>query len=241
MTYFDRNGNKIEFDIEEMKDVDHGNCANVFLDKTMIFKKYYSNTTTVYRLKANIFDILKDINHESFIKLFEIYSINSKFNLLKFKINKKLFRIDSYTAQYYQKEKINVLYEFIDYLLDNFREIEILNDIFNENQIVTADLKRKNMIINSSHMIIVDPDMFYKWNTPNFNYKKLQRINKKNLLYLFRDICYSYIEEENKDTKKMLTRLRKLTDIDITESTEITYEISKRLGHVKRPINYFRK
>lgn len=233
MIYYNRDGESREFDKNRMEYVDHGKCAEVFHDGNIIFKEYYSTTKNIRRLSPDIFDILKDINNEYFIDIFEIYSKQKNIEDTK----ESTFKIDAYTAKYYEKENINVLYEPTNYLLENFREIERLSDFFSKNQILTIDLHIDNIIINSNQMIIVDPDCF-KIDRLN---KNLQLINKLLILHLFYSMCKSDILYEKENKEQMLRILSDFVDISINQNTDITYEISKRLKYVKRPIDYFKK
>ena len=158
--------------------------------------------------------------------------------IIQYKANVRKFFVDAYTAEYYSDDSVNVLYESIDYILDNFNELEKLFDIFTDNLIITDDVKRKNSILSHSGIIIIDPDTFY---TSSFPKQDIAVINKKELLTLFRSVCTSSIGKiENHDDilKKIVLDL---TNIDIGSKTDITYEISKKLTYVKKPIDYLTK
>lgn len=68
--------------------------------------------------------------------------------------------------------------------------------------------------------------------------------NKKELLYLFKSILLDSAKK-NENCKEWLLINAKfnsdLTDFEIEENTNITKELSKRLGYVKRPVDYFIK
>ena len=95
----------------------------------------------------------------------------------------------------------------------------------------------KNEII----IIIIDPDAFY---ISKESPKDLFVRNKKELLYIFKSLLL-HSARENENSKKWLLINRKidndLTNFEIEENTNITNEFSKRLGYVKRPIDYFIK
>lgn len=236
MAYFSRKGQLLE--IGNMKYLASGECASVRYSNEIIFKEYFSDTIINCRLSEKLFDVLKDINDKHFIKLFEIYSDMSLSELIQYNIGLRAFIVDAYTAKYYGDDSINVLYESIDYLLDNFSELEKLFDIFSDNSIVADDVKRENAILSHNGIIIIDPDKFYK---ASFSKQDIAFENKNKLLALFMSICISCLEkEENKD--QFITKIfLDLVNISIDNKTDITYEISKKLKHVKKPIDYLRK
>lgn len=236
MTYYNRKGKTLKK--EKMQYLSSGQCASVCHNNKIILKEYFSDTFLNCRLTTKLFDILKDIDDKHFIKLFEIYSDMNLSELIQYKINARKFIVDAYTAKYYNDDSVNALYESVDYILDNFSELEKLFNIFTDNSIITDDVKRQNAIFSPSGIIIIDPDTFY---TASYPKEDITIANKRELLILFRSICISGIEKnENKDeifNKIVLD----LANINVDNKTDITYEISKKLKYVKKPIDYLRK
>ena len=145
-----------------------------------------------------------------------------------------LFIVDAYTAEYYLEEKIDVLSKSIDYLLDNFRGLEILFTIFSNNGVLTSDIHRNNVILNTQKIILIDPDWFWLYKKKDIIIK-----NKKNLLQLFKDICmYSSTDDPSFEIKMFVNQL---LDFKVDEKTDITYEFSRKLKGYKRPIDYLSK
>lgn len=236
MAYYNRKGKALK--IKNMEYLSSGECSSVRHNNEIILKEYFSDTLINFRLTIELFDVLRDIDNKHFIKLFEIYSDMTLSELLQYKINIRKFIVDAYTAKYYSDDSVNALYESVDYILDNFSELEKLFDIFTDNSIVSDDVKRKNARLSQSGIIIIDPDMFY---TASFSKQDIAIANKKELLTLFRSICICGIEKcENKDEieKKIILDL---ADINVDNKTDITYEISKKLKYVKKPIDYLIK
>lgn len=148
------------------------------------------------------------------------------------------FTVDAYTAKYYPDNSVNALLENKDYLLDNFKELEILFKIFSENMICTADIKKDNTVIGKDGIVIIDPDLFY---TMEFGKELISTLNKKNLLYLFRSIFINSLKgKPNYD--RMVTYIdSELVNIKVTDTTDVTQEISKKLRYVKRPIELVKR
>lgn len=136
MTYYNRNYEKITLKKSSLKFLDCGTCGKILHNKNTIFKEYFPTTSPRFRLKPEEFDILKNIDNPHFIKLFDIYTNLSLLKLLKNKRKKSPFKIDAYTAKYYPDDSVDALYEQKDYILDNFKELEILFDIFTNNAIL---------------------------------------------------------------------------------------------------------
>lgn len=238
MAYYNRNGNTLKIKRKEMEYLTSGECASVSHNSEIILKEYFSDTLINCRLSPKMFDILKDINDKHFIKLVEIYSDMNLSELIQYKTNIRKFFVDAYTAEYYSDDSVNVLYEPTDYILDNFSELENLFDIFTDNSIITDDVKRKNARLSHNGIIIIDPDTFYTSSLPK---QDIAIANKKELLTLFRSICTNSIGNIENHDDILRKIVLDLADIDINSKTDITYEVSKKLAYVKKPIEYLIK
>lgn len=234
--YYNRNYKKLK--LNNMEYLNNGGCAEVLHNEEIIFKEYYYETSHNYRLDEKMFDILKNIHNSHFIELFDIYSDFNFTELLKNKIGMLPFTVDAYTAKYYPDNSVNALLENKDYLLDNFKELEILFKTFSENMICTADIKKDNTVIGKDGIVIIDPDLFY---TMEFGKELISTLNKKNLLYLFRSIFINSLKgKPNYD--RMVTYIdSELVNIKVTDTTDVTQEISKKLRYVKRPIELVKR
>ncbi len=236
MAYYNRNKETLK--LNNMKYLNHGHCAKILYNKDIIFKKYYQETILDFRLSPEMFDILKDVNNPHFIELLDIYNKSNFAKMLKNKFIKSQFITDAYTAKYYPNNSINILEEQKDYILDNFRELENLFNIFSEHiGVCTEDIKKDNTVINKEGIIIVDPDLFFTMDTST---SLISILNKKNLLNLFKSICIESLVNEA-DYNKLLTCIHNDFNIKVEENTDITHEISKKLKYVKKPIDLFTK
>lgn len=240
MAYYNRQLQRLKLKREKLKYLDRGCCAKTLCYGDKVFKKYFHETGDGSRLKPEVFDILRDINNDYFIKIFEIYSDMDLSELLIYLLDKSSFQVDSYMAKYYLNNPINVLEGPIDYISDNFRELDILFDIFTNSGIQTKDVKRENTAMSSNGIVILDPDCFYMSKDSE---STLKTKNKEKLLGLFKSICRDSAESEcyvnSKELKEKIDE--KVGDIHVTENTDVAYEISKKLRYVKKPIDYFMK
>jgi len=231
MRYIDEKGKKIEIDISALKYFNSGHCAKVYRNKDEIVKQYYAHTYLLDRLKINVFNILKQIDHPNFIKLYKAYMTRYK-NLL---INR--YYIDMYTAKYYKKEDIIPTFINKDYLLDNINNMENLFQIFSDNKIKADDVRVSNVVFTKESIIIIDPD-FYK--TSKDTRKNIENWNKKILFELFKEILLAGLK--NGDRTSMYGWIYDTFKInEITERTDLAHELSKKLKYVKRPIDVIRK
>ena len=238
MPYYNRNYKKI--DLSSMEFLENGGCAEVLHNKEIIFKKYYPKILHNFRINEKMFDIFKNINNPHFVELFDIYSNFNFIELLKNKMKILPSSVDAYTAKYYPDNSVNVLFEHKDYILDNFKELEMLFKIFSENMICTDDIKRDNAIIGKDGIVIIDPDLFY---TMDSSKDSIFTLNKKNLLKLFRSIFINSFSVENEpDYGKFISFIdTELVNIEITNNIDVVHEISKKLKYVKKPIELFKK
>ena len=236
MAYYNREYKKINLD--NMKYLNNGYCAKVLYDNNIIFKEYYHETAPDCKLSIEMFDILKEIDNPHFIELLDIYSDFSLTKLIKNRMNILPFFPDAYTAKYYQDDSVNVLQEHKDYILDNFRELEILFKIFTDNMICTSDVKRANAILNKNGIIIIDQDLFY---IDKCSKRSISIKNKEKLLVLFRSICMASITKEQDYNEVLSLVYGELSNIKVRKNTNITHEISKKLKYVKKPIDLLKQ
>lgn len=222
------------FDLEkgDMQYLNHGSCANVYYNQDIIFKEYFPKTPIGCRISEEMFDILKTIIHPCFLNLFDIYG-DFRFSE---SIKQEVFQVNSYTGKYYQDDYVNVLEECKDYILDNFRQLEKLIEIFTDNGIAIYDVKRDNIILRRNGMVMIDPDFFYK---ADLEKSLIADINCQELLNLFKRILQYAVKDLSKNLNlELLFRLyEELTDIEVSKDLDFIYEISKKLRYVNKPID----
>lgn len=243
MSYYNRDCKKL--DLSTMRYLDSGSSANIYCNSKIIFKKYFNNLDYRDKINIDIFDLLKEIDNPHLIKLYDIYYNMNLLNLLLYKMEITTFNVDGYTGKYYGDDSVKFLNANIDYILENFKELEQLFQTFTNNGILTSDIKNNNTILSSEHIIIIDPDRF---SFSSDSQSSIAIHNKKKLLQLFRSLCYYGAKEiEYSYTnywqiiKKIETEFNSDDAIIVSNKTDITSEISKKLKYVKTPIEYFIK
>lgn len=236
MRYIDGDGKKVKFNMNEFKFLDSGGCASVYDNNILIFKRYHKGTPNNLKLRKDVFNILKQIKSANFIKLYNSYYV--EYNYKRINFNDEY--LDAYTAEYYQKENIIPALINKDYLLENLKKLDDLFELLSDNRIETNDVRVQNTILTKESIVIIDPDFF----EIHRNSKKEIRIwNKARLLNLVRDLLLKI--ELFKDYNTMEKMERWFDDNfdlnEITESTDLAYELSKKLKYVKKPIEVIRK
>lgn len=239
MKYYDKNGNLVEFKNYEY--LNQGGCASVLYNvkKQLILKKYFDIICPEDRIQEKMFNLLKCIKNPHFIELYDIYC---HFSLKEYP--ERNFHIDAYSARYYPDDSLNVLYENKDYLLDNIRELDELFSVFSSNLIITNDIKRKNLLVGKENIVIVDPDLFHFGNPINDAENPLyiiEIINKNNLVDIFRFVLASCFENDENYLENVLYIDRELTNFDVSNDTDIAYELSLKLKNVNKPIELFNR
>lgn len=218
-----------------MKYLSQGDCGEVSYNDEIILKEYFGFINNSYRIKEKVFDILKSIDDKHLIELYDIYTAKNKIKIFFGKLLQCQFKVDYYTAKYYSDNSVNVLNEPKEYLLENLFELQKLFNILTENNICTKDVKRANTIIGKEGIVIIDPDLFY---IPKEK-ENVALINQLNLLNLFKSICLASIDTK-RDLDSILKYLEKeVLDFNLTEKTDISYEISKKLKYRKCPKDIF--
>lgn len=218
-----------------MKYLSQGDYWEVSYNDEIILKEYFWFINNSYRIKEKVFDILKSIDDKHLIELYDIYTAKNKIKIFFGKLLQCQFKVDCYTAKYYSDNSVNALNEPKEYLLENLFELQKLFNILTENNICTKDVKRANTIIGKEGIVIIDPDLFY---IPKEK-ENVALINQLNLLNLFKSICLASIDTK-RDLDSILKYLEKeVLDFNLTEKTDISYEISKKLKYRKCPKDIF--
>lgn len=248
MAFYNRSGKKLDLKLYDMQYLGSGVCAKVLHNSDVAFKEYFPSTPEEKRLSPSDFDVLKGVNNPHFIELYDIYSNFDLLELLKLKIKRQQFSTGAYTAKYYPDDSVNVLLENKDYILDNFRELEKLFEMFAEDNIMVHDLKRDNSILGKNGIVLIDPDLFvvnpdlrdlidpdlYAMFKSRFS---MLAENKNNLLFLLDNIFADASLRMGLDDESSSAAFDDLFDFKVGQNTDVTHEISKRLQYVKKPID----
>ncbi len=235
MNYYNRDGRKLDLFVENLVYLRSGYHAQVFHDASRAFKKYYQDVPTTERISLPMFDYLRGMHHPHLITLDDAYCELEEDRLFLLQNQIIPFQVDAYTSAYYVDPSINVLLASTDYLIDNFRELDLLLETFTRDGVMVTDLFRKNVILDPDHMILIDPDGFRIEETMMLSYQ-----NKKRLVGLLKDICRS-AAFHTPEVAVMPSKVMNLLDIEVHQDTDVAYELFKKLRSFSRPIDYLKE
>ncbi len=226
--FYDHDGNEHFIDLS--REFNNGCCGRVYFldeDNKRVFKKYYVNTLSDYRLKYSVFVILNEMRHPNIICPLEDY-YDSKPDDLKPSI------MAGYTYDYIIGHAVDLLYRPKDYLLENLRSIEKLFDQLAKEGVQVSDLKPDNVVLNENRIVIIDPDCFQKM--PKEAIKYTSRMNKRLLLYLMRDL----LSKNMGPTSFCIRDINSLFSSELEDEKDMTSFVAKRLMFKKRIIDYLK-
>ncbi len=72
MAYYNRDLKRLKIKRKKLEWLNQGNCAKVFRYGDKVLKEYFPDTGRGSRLKPEVFDILRHIDNDNFMKLYEI-------------------------------------------------------------------------------------------------------------------------------------------------------------------------
>ncbi len=210
-------GEVVEFNTEQSKYT--GGTSKIFeVDDSTLLKIHIrcNNWKSISPLSESNFDLLKSIKHENFINLIERYH----------RIPATTAKVEAYTYEHIKGEETNLLFLRTDFIIDQFRGMYQLYEIFTSEGIGVSDVYAANSIVLKDRIVIIDPDFFRMFT----NKEELIRRNK-NLFIDFIKTYFSLCDTIKRD--KLFDGLYKTEDpIKMLE---------KRLSGYKRPYDYFFK
>lgn len=245
MAYYSENFKKLELPTDELEFLCEGGTSNVFRFNDLIYKEYFDITPIRCTLKSDVYEALKTIDSKNMMKIYNIYSDKNLLMLYMNGLFRKTFQIKAYIAKYYEEDPTNIFTKSVDYFLDNCKRLDELAKTMTEASIVMYDVKRWNTILTRDNIVIIDPDYFSLTDADKevtlFN-------NKEAILNLLHDIfAISILEflpktdllQHFENCRIIDLHFKEFFDVQLTCDTDIAYELSKKLRHVKKPIDYF--
>ncbi len=120
----------------------------------------------------------------------------------------------------------------IEYLLNSLKELENFVTIISMFNIKIFDFRQENTLYTKNNIMLIDLDKFEIDDV--IDYETLLKINKKRLVFLFRDLMF----KSKKYKSNYLEILKDLFDIDRIEN--IYEEVSKKLVKFKNISDYLK-
>jgi len=229
MVLFDENGNGINFD--EKIYLTSGNCGNIYqISDDKLLKQYKEYCPKRYRIKKEVYDVLKSIDSDYIVKIYELY-----YNVQN--------EIEGYVMKYYRSDNIKLLECKTDYIINNINELFILLNEISKYDILIDDIKRQNIIFSDDKFILLDPDLYryIEKETETCSKRCIKNINLRRLKSLIKELfdyelsLYHY-SHFNCSPYHLLTDL-----INININKNLILVLNERLKKYEYPIDYFKQ
>ena len=232
MKYYDENDNEIIIPGSILdNEIDHGACATVYrYTEDLCFKRYDRGMNNIeYFLDTTTYEALRNISNP--------HLVNIKKLLYKDKISK--YKVDAYLLSYYKEIYKDFLEVPTEYLLYNIEEIFKLLNKISEYKLRIHDLKRENILLTDTNIVLTDPD---RWYFDILSKEEIEKLNVNNITGLFGEMVkeslknnyLDFLIENNLYDYVISNKLFPLT----SNKDRAMKVLSKRLNGYKRPIDY---
>ena len=211
--------------------IDNGYCATIYRYNDDLCFKYYDRGIDYEHCLLNPY-IKEDLGKIDSPNLANIKE-------LLFKDNNK-YKVDAYLLSYYEEKYQELLEVPTDYLLYNMEEILKLTKKISEYKIRVDDLKRRNMILTDSNIVLIDPDRWYYDRSISEN--EIKKANVNNIMQLFNQTIANELDDNYKEFL-LENRLYSSTIADklfplVSNDKKAMKVLTKRLNGYKKPIDY---
>ena len=232
MKYYDENDNEIIIPDSILdNEIDYGACATVYrYTEDLCFKRYDRGMNNIeYFLDTTTYEALRNISNP--------HLVNIKKLLYKDKISK--YKADAYLLSYYKEIYKDFLEVPTEYLLYNIEEIFKLLNKISEYKLRIHDLKRENILLTDTNIVLTDPD---RWYFDNLSKEEIEKLNVNNITGLFGEMVkeslknnyLDFLIENNLYDYVISNKLFPLT----SNKDRAMKVLSKRLNGYKQPIDY---
>lgn len=215
-------------------------------DDDSFYKRYFGTTHEYSRISIETFEFLKNIENDHLIKLHErFYEAKPFITAEDLLYNLEEYIIDVYTYDWVDEDSIDILSMPIDYLMDNLSELLDLGDYFAKYGMKILDAEPKNVVINKSNIVLIDPD-FYCF-CYNASYKcfplyegdlqnQIVKWNRTVIVSLFKALCSSQLKLRDYDPNNAIDSFFEDVSSDGNYDASI---VSKKLMGYSTPNDYF--
>ena len=124
--------------------IGHGSNAYVYKNGSLSYKEYMDGCYN--RIKREVFESLKDIDHPNFIKLRDLYHIDDK--------------VMGYSYDYVNQSDKLMIDMPIDYTYQTLYQLRSLLSELSKRKILIDDENYNNVIVGNDSLVIIDPDMY---------------------------------------------------------------------------------
>ena len=150
----ENNNSFISFD--NAKKEHFGSCSEIYVQDDLAIKKYYDDKCPKYfgRLDKNVFETLKTIDSNSFIKLIDYYSKEDYVG------NDYQEVLTGYTYKYVNEINQLMIDMPMGYTLNTLYEFRLLLEYLNGNHLIVREANARNVVKSEKNLVIIDPDSY---------------------------------------------------------------------------------
>lgn len=217
MIVYDKKGNKININIDNLTRIGYGCFGKVYRDGDKAIK--IINDNAIFRPNEQSLKLIKDQKLKGFYRIKELF-----YN--------KQGDLNGYSMKYYEPFYTDLFFNK-EYLLDSLRDIYESIKLLSKEQIRCIDLQGCNIIKTKNGLRVIDCDFYEKSNS--------SRILENNLMMLLEAIAELLANDFSNDQDQ--ARLYKdviLRNIITTPSYQESLEkMLLELNHCDRPHKYF--
>lgn len=234
--FFDLRGSTRKFVVNQSLGRGLFGGAFIYLlpDEKTVIKVYKNNTFECYRINYETFMYLKHYESSHLLRLNDLLYkerfLHSKKRILK-KPQKHI--VDAYTYDFVPKDGTRLVDMPVDYLLTNFRELEVMFSGFARDKFLVRDVIPDNSVLNQNGIVLIDPDLFMQVGD-DYSCERVSYENKKELLELFKGLIKMemYVDE---------SILSRIFNQENAKAKNMTDEIAKTFSLAKKPIDLFKR
>ena len=251
MEFYTRDLKRVDLDVNFQSLINSGSFSNVYKSNDLAVKLYndYSNWTNNPMMTEKKFDRISSVKSDNFIELHDLIMKTDDNDIVK-GIKGKNFRIDGYTARYYEADNKNPMYKPSSYFISNIVSLQDLIEELTQKGIILNDVDVPNTILTKDNIVIIDPDLYditldlsdifcrfaiSELKGERHSTKKIKLSNAYEILWLIRLLMYEHSSELKDDVLKYFDEFNGYNSIDCIE------QVKKDLCRVRTPIEMFER
>ena len=186
MQYYNHHGQLVEYDSGKSNKQLSGCTATAYFFDDYVFKEYF-DCVKAYRIKYKMFNLMNSIKDRHIARIDELLMYTDKYNSnMNSETNFSLNNADAYVMPVYYSDGSNILDKYMEYNFQMISELDQLIQLLTQMQILIADVKTDNAIIQENNIVLIDWDLFSICD--NFSFETLLEYNRKRLNTFFFDL-----------------------------------------------------
>ncbi len=210
------------------KNVEWGTHASVEVIGNLVCNKVYTSYTlsTIkdHVIDKWIFNTIKELDLESFVRLYDYVFDNTKDQII------------SYTMEYYPSYVDDILRVSSEYIANSFDKIYDDVITLSKTKILIGDMNFSNIIFGKDGIRVIDFDNYKR---SNLNIEEIIKLNISELCRCFKTAYRNALYYEFMNGY-IPNSLNKVIDLFNPNSEELSYHVKKRILNYSNLLDYFR-